>query len=115
MTAWIDYIIASDEPADRALIEEYNARTWSHAQLLRWIGVDPARITTDSFARMEEEQKLTDALQQRIHERGAQLQAAGSPPANEQQIAAWEAAWRPLAQNIPDEDDRAEFHGRFTA
>lgn len=109
MKAWIDYIIAGNEPADRALIREYNVGTWSHAQLLRWISVDPARITTELFTRMEGEQKLADALQKRIHQRGAELQAAGAQPANEGQIAAWEAMWRPLAQNIPVEDDRAEF------
>lgn len=75
--AWIDYIIASDDPADKAMITEYNARSWAYGQTnqaLHRIG-----FTEDSFARLAEEQRLSKELQARIHARAVELMEAGKP------------------------------------
>ncbi|MBE1526877.1 hypothetical protein GGC65_001333 [Sphingopyxis sp. OAS728] len=37
MTAWIDYLIASDDPIDKALVDEHRVRSWAYAQTMQWI------------------------------------------------------------------------------
>lgn len=101
MTGWIDYIIASDAPVDKALLDEFRDRAWAHGQLMQFIAADPANINAETFARMEEGQELENALQDRIHARGVELRDAGHAPADEAAFKAWRATWVPLASHIP--------------
>ena len=102
MTAWIDYLIASDDPADKALLDEHRARSWAYAQTMQWVvGRDGAEA--DAFERLQQENDLVNELQDRIHARGVGLMEAGVPPASAEQIAAWNATWVPLVSNLPEE------------
>lgn len=101
MTAWIDYLINSDDPADKALLNEHRARSWAYAQTMHWItGRDG--VEADAFERLQQENDLANELQSRIHRRGVELKEAGADPASPEQIAAWNATWEPLVSNLPD-------------
>ncbi|OWR01239.1 hypothetical protein CDQ91_02165 [Sphingopyxis witflariensis] len=105
MTGWIDYLITSDDPADKALLDEFRDRAWAHGQLMQFIAADPANITSETFQRMTEEQELQNALQDRIHARGVELRDAGHVPADESAFKAWRATWVPLASHLPSDDE----------
>lgn len=98
---WIDYIIASDDPSDKALLAEFRDRAWAHGQLMQFIAADPANINSETWARMEEGQEAQNALQARIAERGEALCNAGHAPADEAAFKAWRATWVPLASHLP--------------
>lgn len=105
MTGWIDYLIASDAPEDRALLDEFRDRAWAHGQLMQFITADPANINAETFAQMEEGQELENALQARIAARGKALRDAGGAPADEAAFKAWRATWVPLASHLPSNQD----------
>jgi hypothetical protein len=102
---WVDYLIASDDPIDKALLAEFRDRAWAHGQLMQFITADPANINAESWARMEEGQELENALQARIHARGVELREAGHAPADGAMFKAWRATWVPLASHVPSDDD----------
>lgn len=102
--AWIDYIIAGDDAVDKALLDEFRNRAWAHGQWMQFITSDVENINELAFARLVEEQGLSDALHERIYERGQALCAAGYSAANEAALAAWRATWVPLANYMPSED-----------
>lgn len=104
MTGWIDYIIASDDPADQALLAKFRDRAWAHGQLMQFIAADPANINAETWARMEEGQELENALQARIHARGVELRDAGQLPADAAAFKAWRASWVSLASHLPADD-----------
>jgi len=87
MTAWIDYLIASDDPADKALLDEHRARSWAYAQTMQWV-VGRDGPEADAFERLRQENDLANELQSRIHARGLELKDAGAVPATAEQIAA---------------------------
>ena len=89
---WVDYLIASDDPADRALLDEFRDLAWAHGQLMQFIAADPANINAETFARMEEGQEAENALQDRIRARGVALRDAGHVPADEDAFKAWRAS-----------------------
>lgn len=101
MTGWIDYIIASGDPADKALLEEFRNRAWAHGQLMQHITADPANINAESYALLDEGQERENELQDRIRARGEALRAAGCAPCNEAAFKAWRASWVPLASHLP--------------
>lgn len=105
MTGWIDYLIASGDPEDMAILAEFRDRAWAHGQLMQFITADPANINAETFARMEEGQELENELQARIAVRGKALRDAGCAPADEAAFKAWRATWVPLASHLPDGDD----------
>lgn len=105
MTGWIDYLIASDAPEDRALLDEFRDRAWAHGQLMQFITADPANINEETFARMEEGQELENALQARIAARGKALRDAGHAPADEAAFKAWRATWVPLASHLSSDQE----------
>ena len=37
---WVDYLIASDDPIDKALLAEFRDRAWAHGQLMQFIAAD---------------------------------------------------------------------------
>lgn len=105
MSGWIDYIIASDDPADLALLAEFRDRAWAHGQLMQFITADPKNITSETFEQLTEEQELQNALQDRIHARGVKLRDGGHAPADEAAFKAWRASWVPLASHLPTDDE----------
>lgn len=102
---WVDYLIASDDPADKALLAEFRDQAWAHGQLMQFIASDPANINDETFAEMAKQQEQQNELQDRIHARGVELQVAGRAPANEAAFKAWRATWVPLASHLPSHDD----------
>ncbi|RYG56323.1 MAG: hypothetical protein EON56_04340 [Alphaproteobacteria bacterium] len=79
MTAWIYYVINSDEPADIALLDEHRARSRAYAQTMHWI-VGRDRAEDNALERLRQENDLVNALQDRIHARGlVRKQATASP------------------------------------
>lgn len=102
MTAWIDYLIGSNDPIDIALVNEHRARLWAYAQTMQWV-VGRDGVETDAFERIQQENDLANELQSRIHARGVELQDAGADPASPEQIAAWNATWVPLVSNLQDD------------
>jgi len=102
--ARVDYLIASDDPIDRALLDEFRDQAWKHGQLMQFITADPANINVETYARMEEGQEAQNELQRRISVWGAELKAAGHEPADEEAFRAWRATWVALASHIPSDD-----------
>ncbi|KQZ76439.1 hypothetical protein ASE06_07535 [Sphingopyxis sp. Root214] len=103
MTAWIDYLINSDDPADKVLLNEHRARSWAYAQTMQWV-VARDGPEADAFERLRQENDLVNELQDRIHARGFELMESGVPPASVEQIAAWNATWVPLVSNLQDDE-----------
>lgn len=101
MTGWIDYLITSDDPGDKALLAEFRDRAWAHGQLMQFITADSANINAETWARMEEGQEAENNLQARIAARGQALREAGHAPADEAAFRAWRATWVPLASHLP--------------
>jgi len=107
--AWIDYIIASDDPADKALADEFIARNWAYCETMQWVmrETKAGKLTPETMAQLDEEMKLSQALQARIHQRGQELLASGAAPANAAFAEAWHAQWRKLSSTLPGDDDEA--------
>lgn len=101
---WVDYLIASDDPADKALLTEFRDRAWAHGQLMQFITADPANINAETWARLEEGQESENVLQERICTRGKALRDAGQAPADEAAFRAWRASWVPLASHVTTDD-----------
>lgn len=97
---WIDYLIASNDAVDRALLDEFRNRAWAYSQLMQHICASPANIDETTYARMEEALELENDLQARIHARGKMLRDSGGPPADKAAIKAWRASWVPLVSHI---------------
>ena len=104
MTAWIDYLIASDDAADKALCEEFCALSWEHAQTTQWMVTSTANVTEDTLSRISDLHQRSDELQKRIHARALALRDAGGEPAQGEKLDAWVIRWRTLAQTHPDHD-----------
>ncbi len=100
---WIDYLIASDDPNDRALLDEFRNEAWAHGQLMQHITADPANINAESCALLEEGQERQKELQARILARGEALRATGCQPCTEAAFKAWRARWVPLASHLPSD------------
>lgn len=101
---WIDYLIASDDPSDRALLDEFRNQAWAYGQLMQHLTADPANINAESFAMLGEGQERENELQDRVRARGEALRAAGRPPCDDAAFKAWRATWVPLASHLPSED-----------
>ncbi|MHA4836458.1 hypothetical protein [Sphingopyxis sp. MSC1_008] len=102
MTGWVEYLINSQDPADKALLGEHRARLWAYAQTMQWVVARDA-IEADAFEHLQQENDLANELQGRIHARGLALKDAGAKPASAEQVAAWNASWVPLVSNLPEE------------
>lgn len=97
---WIDYLIASNDRQDRALLDEFRDRAWAYSQLMQFICASPANIDETTYARMEEAQELENDLQARIQARGKMLRDAGRTPADDAAFKAWRESWVPLVSHI---------------
>jgi hypothetical protein len=102
--AWIDYLVGSDDPADKATLDEYCALSWEHGQTSQWMLTTPGSITETLFEKMTDQQRRADELQKRIFARAQILKAEGKLPATGETLKAWVKQWRTLAQTHPDHD-----------
>jgi len=65
MTGWIVYLIASDDPTDRALLDEFRNQTCAYGPLMQHLTVDFANVNAESCAMLEEEGERENELQSR--------------------------------------------------
>ncbi|WP_165322333.1 hypothetical protein [Rhizorhabdus phycosphaerae] len=87
--AWIDYLIASDDPADQALATEFRTQSWAMRELIdaTATGMSAGQFTTDWMERMEAQRRVCDELTKRVFDRAQILLATGSSPADEATVA----------------------------
>lgn len=104
--AWIDYVIASDDPADKALVDEFLASNWSYSQTTQWIVQETATggLDPEMMVQLEREMAAGRAIQERIHARGQALAASGARPADAATADAWHARRRSRCPTLPTED-----------
>lgn len=104
--AWIDYVIVSDNPDDKALVDEFLASCWSYSQTTQWIVQETTTggLTPEMMAQLEREMEAGRAIQERIHARGQALAASGARPADAATADAWHASRRNLFPTLPTED-----------
>jgi hypothetical protein len=105
---WIEYVIASDEPADKILAREYLASGWESGQITQAIlrAAKDGSLTEalfDNLAKMEARSRL---LVKRVHLRGAELRSSGAPPADRAYAKWWLSRFHALGASICDEDDQ---------
>ncbi|TPG38950.1 hypothetical protein EAH79_14435 [Sphingomonas koreensis] len=87
--AWIDYLIASDDPADQALATEYRTQSWAMRELVDATAAEMScgQFAADWMARMEAQRLVCDELTKRVFDRAQVLLATGSSPADEATVA----------------------------
>ena len=104
--AWVDYLLASSEPADQELVERSLALSWAYSQTLQWATRRPAlgELTDEILAKLTAQAAACEAVQGRIHRRGVELQEAGRQPADEATAAAWHARLISLCPTQPEAD-----------
>ncbi len=97
--AWIDYLIASEDPADQALATEFRTQDWAMRELVEAIASDMrmGEATTGWLEKMEVQRRVCDELTKRVYERAQVLVAAGASPADEAAVA---RDWRARAAGI---------------
>jgi hypothetical protein len=85
--SWIDYVIGSADPIDRALAAEF-AANWAsnHGINKRLLTEGPTR---EILHLVERSQTVTSELHTRIAARGQLLEAGGSLPAEPGTFEAW--------------------------
>ncbi|WP_422058518.1 hypothetical protein [Sphingomonas sp.] len=100
---WIDYVIASDDPGDKALADEFLASNWSYSQTMQWIVQETATggLAPEMMAQLERETAAGRAIQERILARGQALAASGARPADAATAEAWHARRRNLCPTVP--------------
>jgi hypothetical protein len=106
--AWIDYLIASDDPADQALAAEYRTQSWAMRELVDATAAEmvAGQIAAGWVEKMEAQRGVCDELTKRVYERAQVLVAAGALPADEATVT---RDWRARATGIhlaewPDDD-----------
>ncbi len=87
--AWIDYLIASDDPADQALATEYRTQSWAMRELVEATAAEltAGQIPAGWIEKMEAQRGVCDELTKRVYERAQVLVAAGASPADEAAVA----------------------------
>src|ERR1700741_2218281 len=91
--AWIDYVIASEDPADKALADAFLARSWAHSQTMQWImrETESGKLTDAMMGKLADDMELSRALQERIYHRARHLAESGAAPADATTAAGWHA------------------------
>jgi hypothetical protein len=92
--AWIDYLIASEDPADQALATEFRTQDWAMRELVEAIASDMrmGEATTGWLEKMEAQRRICDELTKRVFDRAQALVAEGALPADEAAVASdWRA------------------------
>ncbi|MGH6616026.1 hypothetical protein [Sphingomonas sp.] len=97
--AWIDYLIASDDPADQALATEYRTQGWAMRELVEATTAEWTAGSIDEgwLEKMTAQQRICDELTKRVYARAQILVAAGASPADEAVVA---RDWRARATGI---------------
>lgn len=105
--AWIDYVIASEDPADKALADDFLARSWSYSQTMQWImrQTESGKLTEAMMEKLGVEMELSQALQERIYRRGCELAESGAAPADAATAAAWHAQRISLSPTLASDND----------
>lgn len=95
--AWIDYLIASDHPADQALATEFRTQSWAMGELAEAASAEmlAASSTEIWIEKMEAQRLVCDELTTRVYARDQELVAAGVAPADEATVA---RDWRARAR-----------------
>lgn len=92
--AWIDYLIASDDPADQALATEFRTQDSAMRELVEAIASDlrMGEATTGWLKKMEAQRRICDELTKRVFDRAQALVAEGALPADAAAVASdWRA------------------------
>lgn len=97
--AWIDYLIASGDPADQALATEYRTQSWAMRELVEATAAEMAagKIGETWLEKMEAQRRVCDELAKRIFDRAQILMAEGALPADEATVA---RDWRARASEV---------------
>lgn len=87
--AWIDYLIASDDPVDQALATEFRTQDWAMRELVEAMTakMPGGNIAADWLDKMEVQRRLCDSLTKQVFERAQLLVAAGATPADAATVA----------------------------
>ena len=106
--AWLDYLIASDDPADQALATEYRTQNWAMRELVEATAAEmtEGKLAADWLEKMEAQRRVCDDLTKQVFERSQILVAAGASPADAATVA---RDWRARATGVhlaewPDDD-----------
>lgn len=106
--AWIDYLIASDDPADQALATEYRTESRAMRKLVDAASAEMAagRIAEGWLEKIEAQRRVCDGLTKQVYARAQSLVAIGAAPADEAKVA---RDWRARATGThlaawPDDD-----------
>ena len=97
--AWIDYIIASNDPADQALATEYRTQSWAMRELVDVTAAEwtAGQVAEDWLGKMEAQRHICDQLTKQVFERAQVLVAAGALPADEVTVV---RDWRARATGV---------------
>jgi len=87
--AWIDYLIASDDPTDQAIATEYRTQNLAMRDLVEATATEmnEGQFTPDWLEKMEAQRRVCDDLAKQVFERAQVLVAAGASPADEASVA----------------------------
>lgn len=87
--AWIDYLIASNDPADQALATEYRTQSWAMRELVEAMSAEmtAGQIAEGWVQKMEAQRRVCDELTKQVYARAQTLVAAGAAPADEATVA----------------------------
>jgi len=92
--AWIDYLIASADPADQALATEFRTQSWAMRELVEAMTADltVGENTASWLEKMDDQRRICDGLTKRVFDRAQALVAEGGLPADEAVVASdWRA------------------------
>jgi len=95
--AWIDYLIASENPDDQALATEFRTQNLAMRDLVEATAAEmnEGLFAPDWLEKMEAQRRVCDDLTKQVFERAQVLVAAGASPADEASVAGdWRARWQ---------------------
>jgi hypothetical protein len=106
-TGWIDYVIASDDPADKALVREYAISGWEIGQVIHWLlsQLKKGAVTEEMLAELESIHERTEQVRDRVCKRGQALFAAGAAPADELPSRKWRERFEELSSLVHRDSD----------
>jgi len=87
--AWIDYLIASADPADQALATEYRTQGWAMRELVEAAaaGIATGQSAESWIEKMEAQRRVCDELTKIVFDRAQILVAEGALPADQETVA----------------------------
>lgn len=87
--AWIDYLIASDDPADQALATEFRTQDWAMRELVDATAdaLMAGKAEEGWMEKIQQQQLVCDELTKRVYARAQTLAAGSASPADEATVA----------------------------